>query len=601
MVSGEDKNQLEKSFDNILSLDELSGNEEESDNDFDFESLDDDENEESNNDSDDIDSIFNDDSDDIIEDNSEESEEDEEDSVDDILGDTDDDIEYTDESDEDSDKDNDENIFDDGEAENISDTSETNTEISNSINNLESEGSEEENKRAVGSKIVDSSDIYNYNGDIVVMDKYGKAFDFKYIDIKNIIVTKDRIRQSKGIEALQKSIAATGLLMPLVVSHTITDGVYVLINGFRRLIACAKLGITEVPCVINTKITTKEMRVLEALYNHYTPYTVQEIVDFINYLENERGIVNQSTVEYLAQMEPGDYPKLKDLLNDNDPDIVGPMFNGEMNIEAAYRKLLSKRKKQSHEEKELEKAEKMYGDSGDSETIVDDGISADIQGKGEEVDEGARQLTDEEIESLGLVEKDIDNLDDSTVEELMQQGNDIDGFDKAKVQSSDNREYIDPLLRKAIINRDGGKCRCCGNAGVVELDNRLNMAWADLLDVHHIHPVFSSKVLGEKAGDTEDNLITVCLNCHRSIHLWGYGDLHVNLLSEDEVAKLNETDKILYNKELERLKKVIKLGNVIRDTMRIVGIQKEKAKKEYSIKNIGRELPKGNKETNGDI
>lgn len=486
-------------------------------------------------------------------------------------------------------------------ASEIEETDSDNTEVFELYNDDKSDklDNSDENDDVQIEKIVDSDEIYNYNGDIVVMDKYGKAFDFKYIDIKDIIVTKDRIRQLKSVDALQKSISATGLLTPLIVSPTITDNVYVLINGYRRLIACAKLGITEVPCVINTKITTKEMRVLEALYNHYTPYTVNEIVDFMNYLENERGIVNQSTVEYLAQMEPGDYPKLKDLLNDNDPEIIGPLFNGDLNIESAYKKLLNKRKKQSHEEKELEKAEKMYAEANDSE-IVDDGIGAAIQGKGEEVEDGARQLTDEEIERLGLVEKDIDNLEDSTVEELMQEGN-IEGFDKAKVQTSDNREYIDPLLRKAIINRDGGKCRCCGNAGVVELDNRLNMAWADLLDVHHIHPVFSSKVLGEKAGDTEDNLITVCLNCHRSIHLWGYGDLHVDLLSDDDVKKLSESDRILYNKELERLKKVIKLGNVIRDTMRIMGIAKERAKKEHPIKNIGRELPKGNKETNSDI
>lgn len=460
--------------------------------------------------------------------------------------------------------------------------------------------SDEEIKKGI--KIVDDDSIYNYDGDIVVMNKYGKAFDFKYIDIKNIIVTKDRIRHITNTDALERSISATGLLMPIVVAYTVTDGMYVLINGYKRLIACAKLGIKEIPCIINSKIRTKEMKVLEALYNHYTVYTINEIVDFIKYLENERGIVNQATVEYLAQLEPGEYPKLKDILNDNDDDIVKPLFDGELNIESAYKKLIAKRRKQSNEQKELEKAEKMYND--DKGDIVSDGVSKDIHGMGEEADEDAVKLSDEELEELGITGKDIDNLEDNTVEDLMEEGNSISGFDHENVQSSDERTTLDPSLRKAIISRDGGRCRCCGNAGVVGEENRLNMlnmAWADILDVHHIYPVFAAKVLGEKAGDTDENLITVCLNCHRSIHLWGYGQLHINLLSQEEVDKLSETDKILYNKELERLKKVIKLGNIIRDCLRVMGIAKEKARKKYSIKNIGREMPKAGKESNIDI
>jgi len=55
------------------------------------------------------------------------------------------------------------------------------------------------------------------------------------------------------------------------------------------------------------------------------------------------------------------------------------------------------------------------------------------------------------------------------------------------------------LLRNSILRRDGWRCQSCGS--------RL------ALEVHHITP--RSK-LGD---DVEDNLITLCWECHRRIHL----------------------------------------------------------------------------------
>jgi 5-methylcytosine-specific restriction endonuclease McrA len=55
------------------------------------------------------------------------------------------------------------------------------------------------------------------------------------------------------------------------------------------------------------------------------------------------------------------------------------------------------------------------------------------------------------------------------------------------------------LLRNSILRRDGWQCQSCGS--------RMG------LEVHHITP--RSK-LGD---DVEENLIALCRECHRRIHL----------------------------------------------------------------------------------
>ena len=149
-------------------------------------------------------------------------------------------------------------------------------------------------------------------GDIVVMDPNEKGDNFKliYVDIENIAIVP-RIRKNKNVEDLVRSIKSTGLLKPIIVSPTQTDGIYVLIDGFRRIVACAKTGIRKIPCIVNTRVNTPEIPILEALYNHSKEYSVQEVVDYIDYLEKQKGIMSASMIEYLLQMNSGDYTKIK--------------------------------------------------------------------------------------------------------------------------------------------------------------------------------------------------------------------------------------------------------------------------------------------------
>jgi 5-methylcytosine-specific restriction endonuclease McrA len=59
-----------------------------------------------------------------------------------------------------------------------------------------------------------------------------------------------------------------------------------------------------------------------------------------------------------------------------------------------------------------------------------------------------------------------------------------------------NRDYED--LRKRVLHRDGWRCQLCGS--------RTN------LEVHH------QQFRSHSGQDKEDNLITLCADCHSSIH-----------------------------------------------------------------------------------
>jgi 5-methylcytosine-specific restriction endonuclease McrA len=67
------------------------------------------------------------------------------------------------------------------------------------------------------------------------------------------------------------------------------------------------------------------------------------------------------------------------------------------------------------------------------------------------------------------------------------------------------RVRLDPelyeRLREHVLRRDGWKCQCCGA--------RSN------LEVHH------KEFRGQGGADSEKNLITLCGECHRTLHSAG--------------------------------------------------------------------------------
>ena len=436
----------------------------------------------------------------------------------------------------------------------------------------EIEGYSEDDEYIDDSELIEDYDDYEEvtdngfisdTGDVVVMDTDDKedGFELIYVDIDKIAIVR-RIRQTKNVDGLARSIKSTGLLSPIIICPTATKGYYVLVDGLRRLLGCAKSGKKRVPCVLNKKVTTTEIPILEAMYNQSQYYTINEMVDYINYLEKEKGIMSASMIEYLLQMNSGDYTKLKDILNDNDEDIVEKLFAEVYNIEQAFKKLEQRRKRESAEERDNKRAAQVYGNEKAS------GI--DVVAESGEIGEGESFKLDWDATKLD------EGLEEESLDKMVEEGNKLKAF-QPHVQKTGQREYIDPAIKKAVLARDNFTCACCKRGGE---------SFVDILDFHHILPVF----LGGE--DSVDNGIMACVACHRLIHLYSTGDLTIpREKSTEEISKMSEEEQVLYNDEQMRFKRVIKLGSVIREGIEKKGISREQYKKEHPNTGIGRNKP----------
>ena len=87
------------------------------------------------------------------------------------------------------------------------------------------------------------------------------------------------------------------------------------------------------------------------------------------------------------------------------------------------------------------------------------------------------------------------------------------------------------------------------------------------------------------------------------VHLYSTDDLHVDkALLEGSYSDLEDNKKeqyiseAIFEDEKKRLKRIIKLGSVIRKGMAAKGINKDKYKKEHSNASVGRRKPGVNAE-----
>ena len=451
-------------------------------------------------------------------------------------------------------------------------------------------------------KLAADFDFVAKDGSVSVMDNSQTRNSFELIDelpLEKLVIAGKRIRQRSAVTSLSQSIKQTGLLMPIVVAPTMTQGTYVLVHGFRRVVAMMSAGSTTVPAIVNKRIKSSEISIVEALYNQYTPYTMRECADFIKYLETERGIMSPSMFEMLLQWNSGDYSKYKDIMDDNDPDIVEKLFGGEFTIAQAFQALEKRRKKESREEKQNKTTAKAY----DSEQVEQ---AEGLLDTGSEVEQDGEGLTEEQISDLMIDPTKLgDDLSDKSLDEMVEAGAKMEGYEPHK-QDWKNRERIDPAIRKAVMARDNNTCQCCKKGGP---------DYVDILDLHHIVEVF----LGGE--DSVANSITLCLNCHKQVHLYAHGKLTIpktltaeELDNEAQKALLDENTKreaagaatiteqsliddfklryrMKYLEEQDRYKRIVKLGNIIREGLRQKGMSKEQAAKDYPIDSIGRLKP----------
>lgn len=459
----------------------------------------------------------------------------------------------------------------------------------------------EKNEKKEYSVVTTEDDFIDDDGNVVVMDndnpEDADRFEVKQIPIEKIAIATERIRHNSSFESLYKSIKSTGLLEPITVAPTKTEGYYVLLHGFRRLQACAKCGMKSVTCTINHRVKTAEIPVLEALYNHHQQYKMKDIVAYIEYLEKEKNIMNASLVEYLLQLNNGEYNKLKDVKEDGDPDIYGKLLNDELSIAQAFKNLENRRKKESKEEQQNKAAEKVYSE--------EESQIQDIQGSGETVDSDAVELTDDEIKAITIDPTTLDdNIEEESLDEMVEEGKQMEGFEDHK-QDWRDRERIDPAIRKAVMSRDNNTCQCCKRGGP---------DYVDILDLHHIVEVYLGGV------DSVENGLALCLNCHKQVHLYARNQLHIpktkttdeleteakqeivaenakreaagqDKLSSEEENDLIEHHLAIYKEEQNKYKRIVKLGNIIRKGVQAKGMKLEDFKKQHPIDKLGRQKP----------
>lgn len=448
-----------------------------------------------------------------------------------------------------------------------------------------------------------NDDFLDDAGNIVVMDtdnlNDGKCFESKDIDITRITLAADRIRNTGSYETIYQSIKSTGLLEPIMVAPTATEGYYVLLHGFRRLQACAKLGFKTIPCTINHRVKTAEIPVLEALYNHNSTYKMREIVKYIDYLEKEKNIMNASLIEYLCQLNNGDYNKLNDIREDDDPDIWGKLIEDQLSIKDAFKALEKRRSKETKEEQAIKTSTKVHEEDGEGNEEI-----KNIEGTGEKSSTND-QLSDEEVKNLMIDPTTLDDdIEDESLDDMVDEGKNMEGFEPHK-QDPKHREIIDPAIRKAVMSRDNYTCQCCKRGGP---------DYVDILDLHHIVEVY----LGGK--DSVENSIAVCLNCHKQIHLYAFNQLHIpksktteelstevdqqiiaenakrkeeglEELTDAEKSAMKEQHIAIYKAEQNKYKRIVKLGNIIRKGLQRKGMKLEDAKKDHPIDKIGRQKP----------
>lgn len=351
--------------------------------------------------------------------------------------------------------------------------------------------------------------------------------------------------RQKTMIGLTQSVKDMGILTPIhvmkVAEEDATDDYkYVLIDGLRRMFGAIKNGMTEI-CATVWDFEDKEKGMelllpLSLMLNRQQKRQWSEVWDLYRILELQSAIT-PGTLEFLLQLEAGDAMRLKDVMLCDYSEVKEALLSGEKNLDACYKMLQKMRK----DEDQLGK---------DDATGFGDTVEGAEEVAGD-VTEGSEQLTDQDV--LELLEM-ADNLDDDS-EVSSDDFNDMSTPDSDFVdqQKVGERHPLDPALRQAVLARDDFTCRCCG---IRMVGVRLG-----LIAAHHILPVH----VGGK--DTLENLVTLCTNCHISLHCIERNGGTI-MMSEQDFNNLLPSEK-------SSLKRALKLARIAIAADKRRGMSKE--------------------------
>lgn len=365
------------------------------------------------------------------------------------------------------------------------------------------------------------------------------------IKIKEIGFT-DPIKKGRQdtMSGLTSTIRDLGILQPIHVMAVSEeseedDYKYILLDGLRRVFGAAKNGVEEVDAIVwdfKDKDLGMDLAVyVSLLLNRNQRRDWKENWHYYQILELQSSDITPGTIEYLLQLEAGDAMKLKDVMLCNYDEVKQALLNGEKGLDACYKMLTKLRK----EEDRL---------AMEDATGVDDSIEgAENLTSGEG---GLPQLSDDDVKELLDMVDDLD--EDMDVDE-----DDFDSMNRSSFgdeqQKVGERHPLDPALRQAVLARDKFTCKCCGM--------KLIGARLGLIAVHHVLPVHTG------GKDILDNLVTLCVGCHLSLHIMERNGGSI-MMSKDDYEELSEGEQA-------SLKKALKLARIAIEADKRKGLSKE--------------------------
>ena len=391
------------------------------------------------------------------------------------------------------------------------------------------------------------------------LSKESFSIDIGVVDFDDLLIPEPmKTGRKETYLGLSTSIGELGIVSPIHVM--ITEGYanwknsggseeefdgfrYVLLHGFRRVWGGYKNGLERCMAVIwdfKDKDKGNDISmVLSNLLHKSQKHSWMEVWEMYQLLTAQAS-VSESSIEYLLQIDIGDAPKLKSIMEraDEFPEPKQDLLDNKKTLQQAYNML----QKQMKEVDQLAKDDVTgISDMEQAEGVVE--CSEDIL------------LSDDEIKDILEMGSGGDELSEEDFDEFM--GNNLpdDG------QKVGERHPLDPALKAAVLARDGYCCQVTGRGK--GLPTPIALA---ILNVHHKIPVHAG------GKDTMDNLITVCLDVHTLIHIIERNG--------GKVGMSKETYDALPQEEKDFITGTMKIARIAVEANRKLGRTKEQIKKD---------------------
>lgn len=381
----------------------------------------------------------------------------------------------------------------------------------------------------------DSSSVSVDNDDsiasVMELNKGNFKIDMGAISISDIVIpTPIKDSRKETYLGLMRSVEELGVLVPIqvMVSEGFAEYVdeegtedgyegpkYVLLDGLRRIFALKKNGLDRVNAVIydfDDKDKGSDMiNIISSILNKTQRKSWSEIWYMYQVLEGQSALT-PGNIEYLLQLEPGDAMKLKEVMTRKDefPEPAEDLLSKKKTLQQAYNMLNKLMKEQDQLAKEDISG---VSDIDETEGVVNE-------------DGSDNKLSDDEVKEILDMEDSFDgDLSEEDFDELM--GNNLPD-DR---QTVGDRHPLDPALKAATLLRDGYCCQACGAGKGYPMKYALSF-----LQSHHKISVANSGV------DTEENIVTLCQNCHTTVHTLLKSGMKFGISKED-FDKLPESTK----------------------------------------------------------